>query len=79
MKKYNISVPRKYTKNGEEKTSWKTVGTLLRFEATESKPEGFAIEIPIFGDVKFFVFEEKETKPIEPKPEEGETTEDVEW
>ncbi len=76
MKKYNISVPKKYTKDGEEKTSWKTVGTLIKFEATETKPEGFAIELPIFGDVKFFVFEEKQregqAQAPEPKASTGE-------
>lgn len=59
MKRYNVSVPKKYTKNGEEKTAWKNVGTLVRFEATAEKPEGFILELNIFPDTKFGVFEDK--------------------
>lgn len=61
MDKFNISVPRKYTnKAGEEKTFWNTVGSLTRFPAKEGKPEGFKLELPIFGNTDFFVFPAKE-------------------
>lgn len=60
MKKYNITVPRKYEKNGEEKTAWGNVGRLVKFDATESKPESFIIELNMFPETKFMVFEEKE-------------------
>lgn len=59
MKKFNISVPRKYLKNGEEKTSWSNVGKLVQFDATSEKPEGFIIELSMFPETKFMVFEEK--------------------
>jgi hypothetical protein len=59
MQRYNISVPKKYTKNGEEKTAWKNVGTLVRFEATDTKPEGFILELNMFPETKFGVFEDK--------------------
>jgi hypothetical protein len=59
MQKYNVSVPKKYTKNGEEKTAWKNVGTLVRFEATDTKPEGFILELNMFPETKFGVFEDK--------------------
>lgn len=59
MKRYNISVPRKYTKNGEDKTAWGNVGKLVHFDKTEEKPEGFIIELNMFPDTKFMVFEEK--------------------
>jgi len=32
MVKYNLCKPEKYEKNGEEKTAWKNVGTLVVFE-----------------------------------------------
>jgi hypothetical protein len=59
MKKYNISVPRKYMKNGEEKTAWSNIGKLLRFDATDTKPEGFVVELFMFPETKFMCFEDK--------------------
>jgi hypothetical protein len=59
MKKFNISVPKKYEKNGEEKTAWNNVGTLTYFPANGDKKEGYKLEIPIFGATQFFVFEQK--------------------
>lgn len=59
MKRYNITVPKSYTKNGEEKTQWNSVGTLVKFEATEDKPEGFILELNMFPETKFGVFEQK--------------------
>jgi len=58
IKKYNISVPKKYTKDGEEKTFWANVGKLIKFDATESKPEGYVLELHMFPDTKFGVFED---------------------
>ena len=59
MVRYNISVPREYDKNGEKKTAWSNVGKLVRFEANGEKPEGFVIELFMFPNTKFMVFEEK--------------------
>jgi hypothetical protein len=59
MKKYNVSVPRKYTKDGEEKTAWGNVGKLVYFEATDSKEEGFILELNMFPDTKFGIFPDK--------------------
>lgn len=59
MKRYNISVPRKYTKDNVEKTSWSNVGKLIKFEATSDKPEGYVLELAMFPDTKFGVFEDK--------------------
>jgi len=59
MKRYNISVPKEYEKNGEKKTQWSNVGKLIRFEATDDKPEGFILELSMFPTTKFGVFEEK--------------------
>lgn len=59
MKRYNISVPKKYTRNGEEKTSWSTVGTLTHFPAGNGKTEGFIMELGMFPNTTFKVFEQK--------------------
>ena len=59
IKKLNICVPKKYTKDGEEKTMWNTVGSLTVFPPKDNKPEGYRIELPMFGDTQFFVFEQK--------------------
>lgn len=59
MKRYNIVVPTKYTKGGEEKTAWNNVGSLVRFDATSDKPEGFILELHMFPNTPFKVFEQK--------------------
>ena len=59
MKRYNISVPKKYTKDGEEKTAWSNVGKLIYFEATDVKPASFIVELAMFPETKFGVFEDK--------------------
>jgi hypothetical protein len=59
IKRFNISVPKKYTKDGEEKTAWSNVGSLTVFPPKDGKPEGYKIELPIFGETQFFVFEQK--------------------
>lgn len=60
MKIYNITTPRKYEKNGEEKTAWNKVGKLVKFDATQTKPEGFILELSMFPDTKFVLFEQKD-------------------
>lgn len=60
MKRFDVVVPNKYTKNGEEKTAWKNVGTLVKFDATNDKPEGFLLELNMFPETTFKVFEQKE-------------------
>lgn len=59
MKRYNITVPKKYNKNGEEKTSWNTVGTLVHFPPQNGKTEGFILELNMFPHTTFKVFEQK--------------------
>ncbi len=61
MKKFNITVPKKYMKDGEEKTQWNRVGTLIYFDADaeSSKEEGFILELSMFPETKFGVFEDK--------------------
>lgn len=71
MTRYNISVPREYEKNGETKTAWSNVGKLIRFDATDTKPEGFVVELFMFPNTKFMVFEEK------PKEEKGDASIDI--
>jgi hypothetical protein len=50
---YNISVPEKYEKDGEEKTSWTTVGT-----AFQNDKGTISLKIPaniaVSGDVVLF-------------------------
>jgi len=69
MKRFNISVPKKYTKDGEEKTAWNRVGTLVKFDATNDKPEGYILELGMFPETKFGVFEDK-PRDEQPAPQE---------
>lgn len=61
MKKLNIVTKRTYQGNdGTMKNVWFTVGTLTVFEATNDRPEGYSIELGMFPETKFHVFEQKE-------------------
>jgi hypothetical protein len=66
--RFNISVPKKYTKNGEEKTAWNNVGKLVYFPATADKTEGFILELNWLPDVTFKVFPEKEREQQQAQP-----------
>ena len=59
IKRFNISVPKKYIKDGEEKTAWSNVGKLVKFDATDEKPEGYILELAMFPTTTFKVFEDK--------------------
>lgn len=58
-KRFDVVVPHKYTKDGEEKTAWKNVGTLVKFDATGDKAESFILEMNMFPETAFKVFEQK--------------------
>ncbi len=74
MKRYNVSVPKKYMKDNEEKTAWSNVGKLVHFEATETKPEGFILELSMFPETYFGVFPEKpKEEPVANAVDEDET------
>jgi hypothetical protein len=46
IKKYNLSVPKEYEKDGEKKTQWQNVGTLTIIEGDKKKK---IVEIPAIG------------------------------
>lgn len=63
-KRFNIVKPTKYEKDGQEKTRWDTVGTLLVFE------KGGRIEIPAIGlEAQVFPVSKDAEKGEELKPE----------
>jgi hypothetical protein len=57
-KRYDIVVPKKDPRD-PNKTYWKNVGSMVKFEATQEKPEGFILELHMFPDTTFKVFEQK--------------------
>lgn len=60
MQRFNIVTKRTYkTKSGEEKTAWNNVGSLVHFPASGDKDEGFALELNMHPDTKFYVFPQK--------------------
>ena len=61
MKKYNISKPEKYTKDGVEKTFWANIGTMTEFEKQDGSVSRI-LEIPAIS-LKANIF------PIEQKKE----------
>jgi hypothetical protein len=62
MKRYDVVVPRKDPRD-PNKTYWGQVGSLVKFEATPDKPEGFILELHMFPDTTFKVFERKPKAP----------------
>jgi len=46
IKKYNLSVPKEYEKDGEKKTQWQNVGTLTIIDGDKKKK---IVEIPAIG------------------------------
>ena len=60
MRRYNICVKKTYKKDGQEKSTWPQVGTLVYFEANGQNKEGYKIELPMFGETVFYVFEQTE-------------------
>lgn len=60
MKRYNICTARTYEKDGETKKAWRTVGQLIEWPATEDKPRSFSIELHMFPETRFSVFEERD-------------------
>ncbi len=67
---FNINVKKTYKSNGVDKTAWLNVGRLIKFEATAEKPEQTMIELNMFPDQKFYVFEQapKIERKIDPAP-----------
>lgn len=67
IKRYNIQTVRKYTnKEGELKNQYLNVGTLVQFEPNEKGDGGFAIELNMFPETKFHVYEKEDRKKSEP-------------
>ena len=67
MKKYNISKPRKYVKDGVEKTYWDKVGEMIEFEKQDGSVSRI-VKIPAIG-LEANVFEEKEREQPRPQQE----------
>lgn len=70
MKKYNISKPEKYMKDGAEKTAWKNVGEMTEW-AKQDGTISRIIEIPAIG-LKANVFE-IQPKVVTPVPTPAQT------
>ena len=60
IKRFNVTAKRTYKNaQGEEKAAWNNVGSLVQFDNG-----GFALELGMFPDTKFFVFDnDKKDKP----------------
>lgn len=55
MERYNLCVPRKYTSNGEEKTSWEPVGVMFKRDKG-----GYSIMLNLFPGMTIMAFPPKE-------------------
>lgn len=60
VKRYNVSKPSKYTKDGVEKTKWDNIGTMTEFYKQDGSVSRI-LEIPAIGlNANIFPFEPKE-------------------
>lgn len=74
IKRFDIVVPKTYEQHGETKKQWRNVGTLVHFPATADKNEGYRLELSMFPNTMFYVFEQKpkeERPPAESAQEPG--------
>lgn len=74
VKRYNIVTSRSYESNGETKKAWMNVGRLTFFPANGDKAEGYKIELNMFPNTQFSVFEER---PREARPAPAEAANDA--
>lgn len=68
MKRYHLSKPRKYVKDGVEKTYWDRVGEMVEFEREDGSVSRI-VKIPAIG-LEANVFEDK-PKEEEPAPKQA--------
>ncbi len=60
MRRFNICTKKTYKVGEEEKSFWPSLGSLTEFDQTQTNPNGgFALELNMFPEVKFYVFENK--------------------
>lgn len=77
MKKYNVTTQGTYTKNGEEKKTYPQVGKLVQFDDTAEKKGGFILELNMFPNTKFYVFEDEKEKTQEAPVVDNETGDEI--
>jgi len=69
VKKYNLSKPEKYIKDGVEKTFWANVGTMTEFEKQDGSISRI-VEIPAIGlKASVFLQEPQKTVPRASQPQ----------
>lgn len=67
IKKYNLSKPEKYMKDGVEKTYWANVGTMTEFTKKDGSVSRI-VEIPTIGlKASVFIQEPRENAPQRPQ------------
>jgi hypothetical protein len=61
MKKFNIVTARTYKdRDGNDKKAWRTVGQLIQWPAKDDKPESFSMELHMWPETKYSIFEERD-------------------
>lgn len=56
MKRYNITAPKQYEKDGQVKTTYPQIGKAILWEANGDKRESLTIELYMFPGVTFKAF-----------------------
>lgn len=56
MKRYNLTAPKQYQKDGQTKTTYPQIGKIILWEANGDKPESLTVELFMFPGVTFKAF-----------------------
>jgi hypothetical protein len=62
MERFTVVTKKVVKMQGKDKNQWNQVGTLVRFPASKDKPEGFALELSMFPDTRFYIFPADESR-----------------
>lgn len=71
VKTYNIVTKTEYDQNGETKKRWNRVGRLVKFPESERGEGGYKMEMFMYPDTAFYVFEDKPRDEYAQRPASG--------
>jgi len=79
VKRYNVSKPIKYEKNGEQRTKWHNVGQIAIFEKDDGTVSGTLELITFTGEIKLNIFpaKEREEQPKQVNNEEKNVNDEI--
>ncbi len=63
MKRFNVTTKKAYEgRDGQKVQQWPQVGTLTQLPPTQERQESYILELNMFPETKFYLFEQKSDK-----------------